>query len=140
MLGTVKRRLLVRLPLGVMNYCLLILSFFPASIKAKLSVEFHHSVRNELENSAESRQRSVLTLGSLCLAICSIQCKAKNKRSIYYHLLEILRHFFVRLLYLFVMQLDASMLKYSSIQQMYLCYCVFYDNICLRFIYGSIKL
>ena len=46
---------------------LLFIIIFTSSLRSFLGVEFRHSTGNASENSAESGDRSFLTLGSLCL-------------------------------------------------------------------------
>ena len=67
---TVIRRLWVQSRIGGMNYYLLIFSHLRSSTNTVLhsELQFHHSTHNASKKSPESGERSVLTLGLLCLS------------------------------------------------------------------------
>ena len=67
---TVMRRLWVRLSLGGINDYLLVFSILSSVSKAKARRWVPPLNTQCLENSSESGERTVLTLGSLCLSCC----------------------------------------------------------------------
>ena len=105
----------VRSPLEEMKYLLkFIFLFLRSGVEAKRGVEFHHS----LQKSAKSGERSVLTLGSLCLPCC-VQDTAWNWLNFFFNdkLLFRMFHFFHK-----AKENLVSKLTYSDQIRSFFCY------------------